>query len=234
MSKAIFTVAILLVCSFSAAQTTRPIADELKHRAVTARDQLQRAKDSAKSRVMDTNEYKEAAARLAAAERAQSATTTPEDRLEAGKETAAARQAVATLVMNGIYADPGVATAARTAAEAEAAAFAAAKEQEDIARDREKKVKQAMSPLDDFKVGTIGILPPLTIRQIVSQGDMIVHVDLQDDSNISLWIGGINTTGMVDGQPLKIERPMKITETKTYKTAIGGSRTVFVAEPYTP
>lgn len=47
-----------------------------------------------------------------------------------------------------------------------------------------------------------------------------------------IWIKGLKTSGIVDGKKLTIAIPMTITGTKTYTTVTGGSKTIFVFEPY--
>lgn len=47
-----------------------------------------------------------------------------------------------------------------------------------------------------------------------------------------VWIHGIDTAGMVDGQWAEIGRPLKVTGTKSYET-LAGQRTVFLLEPTT-
>jgi len=52
-----------------------------------------------------------------------------------------------------------------------------------------------------------------------------------DSVDTIVWIKGYNTEGLVDGKRFKPLYPFKVTNTKTYETAIGGSNTVFVLEP---
>jgi hypothetical protein len=48
-----------------------------------------------------------------------------------------------------------------------------------------------------------------------------------------VWIRGIDTRKMADEQSIEIgDQPFKITGTKTYEVVMGGTRTVFVLEPY--
>ena len=46
-----------------------------------------------------------------------------------------------------------------------------------------------------------------------------------------VWLKDIDTSGVVDGQKIKIDGALKVTGTKTYKTMLGGTSTVFVLEP---
>lgn len=50
---------------------------------------------------------------------------------------------------------------------------------------------------------------------------------------VTIWVKGIQTTGMVDDRslPINVTTPMKVTGTTQYSTTIGGSSTVFVLEP---
>ena len=47
----------------------------------------------------------------------------------------------------------------------------------------------------------------------------------------NVWVTGIDTTGMVDGQSVKLPEQFRVTGTKKYTTADGSYRTVFLLQP---
>ena len=47
----------------------------------------------------------------------------------------------------------------------------------------------------------------------------------------ALWLSGIDTNGLADGEPLGLTTTFIVSGTKTYNTAIGGSNTTFVLKP---
>ncbi len=50
----------------------------------------------------------------------------------------------------------------------------------------------------------------------------------------TVWVKGISTANLVDGGYIKTDKPLKITGTKTYNTAAGGTKTIFFIGPYEP
>ena len=48
----------------------------------------------------------------------------------------------------------------------------------------------------------------------------------------TVWIRGFDTSNQVDGSVIKMIVPLKVIRTKTYEIVSGGTRTVFVLEPY--
>jgi hypothetical protein len=55
----------------------------------------------------------------------------------------------------------------------------------------------------------------------------------KESSWIEVWITGISTQGLIDGTEITRKDVFKITGTKTYRTAVGGTATIFVMEPLT-
>ena len=78
-----------------------------------------------------------------------------------------------------------------------------------------------------YEVESFGRIGTAKVTQIVNSKELIVRTN--DD--VSLWIKGISTVGMVDDFHKVFKETFVCTGTKTYATAIGGSRTVFVIEP---
>ena len=67
------------------------------------------------------------------------------------------------------------------------------------------------------------------VFNIVNENEMLVQMY---DQNV--WVRGIPTTGLVDGKRVSLDRVFEVTGMKRYPTAIGGSTTVFVIEPFEP
>jgi hypothetical protein len=85
-------------------------------------------------------------------------------------------------------------------------------------------------------------LPPLAVGAVRSLGGIDIRIDqVIDRRNMLVNIYGVNfwvvmdTSGFVDDQDVAINcRAAAIIGTKTYETAIGGTRTVFVLKPFDP
>jgi len=60
------------------------------------------------------------------------------------------------------------------------------------------------------------------------------HIYRDDPYTETVWVRGISTTNLVDGSYIKTDKPLKVAGTKTYDTASGGTKTVFLIEPYEP
>ncbi len=91
--------------------------------------------------------------------------------------------------------------------------------------------------LDNLHVGAVGALefpegmigdrtPSFEVMQITDGTNMMVTMFGQ-----RVWVSGVSTAGLVDGKKVELPQVFRITGTKTYKTAIGGSNTVFVFSP---
>lgn len=97
-------------------------------------------------------------------------------------------------------------------------------------------------PLDKLEVGAFGVLE-IDSDSGGPYGKEILFVATQviDSTNLIakygrkfIWISNVSTDGIIDGQYVRLTNVMKVTRTKTYKTALGGSSTVFVVEPVDP
>jgi hypothetical protein len=83
-----------------------------------------------------------------------------------------------------------------------------------------------------FEVGQKGKLLTnfnWTVMQVIDEDNMLVGLP----AGQRLWVKGFKTEGLTDGKPFRISNIVKVTGTTTYKTAIGGTKTVFVIEPET-
>ena len=84
--------------------------------------------------------------------------------------------------------------------------------------------------LDRIALGSIGQWPGANILQVVDEKTALVNFS-SVQSKQTVWITGISTAGMVDGGAHRADVIVAVTGTKTYTTAVGGSRTVFTVEP---
>lgn len=66
------------------------------------------------------------------------------------------------------------------------------------------------------------------------QGGPMYSTTEKESKRQEVWITGLSTEGLVDGVEITRNVIFKITGTKTYPTAMGGSRTLFLLEPMTP
>jgi hypothetical protein len=53
-----------------------------------------------------------------------------------------------------------------------------------------------------------------------------------DEPTQEVWLEGIDTSGMTDGKEINTTMPVRLVGTKTYRTAVGGQRTILKAEPF--
>lgn len=87
-----------------------------------------------------------------------------------------------------------------------------------------------------FRVGFFGEeelrLRPL-IDQVIDGSNMLVRYEnpKEGGEDFVLWIKA-PTAGLVDGRRVLLDRCLEVTGTKTYTTAAGGSKTVFVLQPF--
>jgi hypothetical protein len=86
-------------------------------------------------------------------------------------------------------------------------------------------------PMKDLNVGTVGMMPAITIVQVIDQRRMLVRVD---DNHPLVMVEGVSTMGAADGQTKSIPIPMKISGTTSYTSVLGAKKTVVVATPYVP
>lgn len=122
-------------------------------------------------------------------------------------------------------------------------------EQEQQKLDEENQKKEAAEKAEalikshfsrPLSVGQIARLDNFKTIQIIDSNNMIVewldgYTSGRYGSRITetIWIKGINTQNMADEQRVEVrEQAFKITGTKTYEVVMGGTRTVFVLEPY--
>jgi len=109
---------------------------------------------------------------------------------------------------------------------------------------KEGKAHRVKSPLEVGQIVYFDNNIELEITQIIDQANMITDIIIDKmcvdylgrslEKRVSVWVKGFDTTGLVDGKRLKIDNNVlfKVAGTKTYDTAIGGTNTVFVLEPY--
>lgn len=78
-----------------------------------------------------------------------------------------------------------------------------------------------------IKVGNAGFFrAQQKVQQVVSDRQMLIIINDQ-----TVWIDGVSTAGLTDDSYISFDDPFYISGTKSYETAIGGTKTVFVAEP---
>lgn len=84
--------------------------------------------------------------------------------------------------------------------------------------------------LDKLYVGAWGKIPKSTAKvvQVINQSEM--RVDFRSSKG-PVFLRGVPTKGLVDGGIVRINGYVEVIGTETYRTAIGGSNTVFVVEP---
>jgi hypothetical protein len=84
-------------------------------------------------------------------------------------------------------------------------------------------------PMWSYAVGKVGYLPQVEITQVVDEGTALAK-----DGDVWFFLEGFNFSSAVDGQFSTPRSMVKITGTRQYGTAIGGTNTVYVIEPYKP
>lgn len=77
----------------------------------------------------------------------------------------------------------------------------------------------------DLRVGAAGYPGAMSIFQR-SGKDALMHCQ----GNL-VWVTGLDLSGMVDGQVIDSAGVMRVTGTRQYATALGGSKTVYVLSP---
>jgi hypothetical protein len=97
---------------------------------------------------------------------------------------------------------------------------------------------------DGFKVGIRGPLLDaedirrghcIEVMQVTGQKSALFrYYDPIQNRNITCLLRGISMEGIVDGTCLQLSGEFAVTGTKSYNTAIGARRTVFVIEPTAP
>lgn len=95
-----------------------------------------------------------------------------------------------------------------------------------------KYVPEFFGPERGVKVGWIGRFPRnARILQVLNDHEVIVEANL-NGSDETVWLSGTDTAGLTDDKTVELEQPFRLTGTKTYQNALGGSRTVLRAEPF--
>lgn len=87
-------------------------------------------------------------------------------------------------------------------------------------------------------VGGVGLPLSIEIRQIIGEDKMLVDFEFHEPpfsagrtAKQLVMLRGVSTAGHVDGGAIKPVCLFEIVGTEKYGTAIGGTKTVFVAEP---
>jgi hypothetical protein len=95
---------------------------------------------------------------------------------------------------------------------------------------------------EDFRVGFIGRFPEAKVLQVLDAEKAIVELhaysdkadsSLQTLTTVTVMLEGFATSGVTDGAWLPLsDKPLRFVSTTTYKTVIGGTRTVLRAAPF--
>jgi len=130
-----------------------------------------------------------------------------------------------------------------------------------LSADNLKKLKEnnpvflSSMPEKQPEIGMIGRLEELEVKQIVGPTDSIVErkwyttssrirsingrfeagsvyqSQRTEKNSCWFWITGVKTSEIADGSTFTPTQVFQVTKTKTYDTAIGGTKTLFVLEP---
>ena len=86
-----------------------------------------------------------------------------------------------------------------------------------------KDTKQDFSAIEVPDAGAIGFMQawPFKVISIVDKKNVILSM-----SDLTFWLEDFDTSGMADGESVRILDPIEFTATKQYVTASGASRTV--------
>jgi hypothetical protein len=84
-------------------------------------------------------------------------------------------------------------------------------------------------PAEAPRIGMIGLLGALRIQQVVGPTEAIV--ERASTPSYSFWITGVRTDGIADDSEVTPVDVFQVTSTKTYATAIGSTKTIYVLEP---
>jgi hypothetical protein len=80
---------------------------------------------------------------------------------------------------------------------------------------------------DEVKIGTYGRLGyPVRMVQIIDAQNAVVTF-----GDLTMWMHGLSTKDLVDGDLANIKAEIEISRTKQYKTPLGTSKTVYMIEP---
>jgi hypothetical protein len=119
------------------------------------------------------------------------------------------------------------------------------REEEQLRRKQQARQKLADQRLaDPIGVGSVGVLYSVHVVQITGPDEMLAEIPVayiyesrmydkpvHSSRKELVFIKGVSTDGLIDGHDLKTESVFRITGTKRYGTAMGGTKTVFVLEP---
>ena len=94
-----------------------------------------------------------------------------------------------------------------------------------------------------LSVGEIGVLrqhvpfcaaaQPVKAFQVMDEDTLLIEIAYSRSDRMICWLDGFSTNGVVDGDRHSgVAALLRVTGTRQYGTAIGGSRTVFVLEPF--
>ncbi len=74
---------------------------------------------------------------------------------------------------------------------------------------------------------------PMEVFQIIDKDNALVKWSDSSLGDMTLvWLKGFSTTGLADGKTMTIGRFVQVTGTRQYATALGGSKTLMVIEPF--
>ncbi len=108
-----------------------------------------------------------------------------------------------------------------------------------------QKLRGYFLPSLSLEVGSIGILrnpigsgpigdflesPSLEIFQVVDRQNALAKLP----GGKIVWLRGFAAEGIEDGRRIVIRKPVRVTKTTQYMTALGTSKTVLVIEPFVP
>lgn len=97
---------------------------------------------------------------------------------------------------------------------------------------------QFTPPLTIGQIARFGDKNYLKVFQIVDASNMIAEIKLPylagsvwTNKEATVWISGISTAGLTDGKRCSFKVVFEVCGTKTYATALGGSKTIFELRP---
>jgi hypothetical protein len=95
--------------------------------------------------------------------------------------------------------------------------------------DKPRDQGECLAP-DELQVGKIGFLEYWETKVIQVTGKESAILMIANPRHPPVWLSGVSTQGLVDGQKVRLVGPIKVVSTKTYQTAGGVSKTVNVIE----
>lgn len=80
-------------------------------------------------------------------------------------------------------------------------------------------------------VGDVGGIVAFKVQQVIDEDTALLADPFsRRNTGITVWAEGIDFSGAVDGESMTVDEVVKISGTKTYTTALGGTKTVMVIE----